>query len=307
MGRPLTEAPADEFLAGVFTSDAGERPYKLFRPSAARLPVAGQRMLLVMLHGCTQQGDDVAKGTRFNEAAARDGFLVLYPEQSLAAHPLRCWRWYEPDQITRGRGEASIIAQLTAKVTRDEGVDARRVFVAGMSAGAGMAASLAAGYPEQFAAAALHSGVPAFFATDATSALVLMRKGPPDGDALGAAAYQAMGARARVVPVISVHGAADPVVSVLNLAAVSRQWAVANALASGVETPHASAVPSDDARLTGQRFALATGEVLAESWRIAGLGHAWSGGSTAGSYTDPAAPDASTMMLGFFRNTLRRG
>ena len=301
MGRALSEPAADEFLAGVFKSGDGERRYKLFRPSAARMPAAGQRSLVVVLHGCTQDADDIARGTRFNEAAARDGFVVLYPEQTESAHPRKCWNWYQPEQNHRGAGEAAIIADLTRRIAREEGIDAHRTFLAGISAGAAMAANLAAEYPDVFAAAAFHSGLPALVANDVPSALAMMSKGPAANDALGVLAFHEMGLRARVVPVIALHGVMDPAVSVLNLRATVRQWVVANALAAGSKPPDALEMHPADHRLSGLRYVLSNGTVLAESWRIEGLAHAWSGGSAAGSYTDPDAPDATALVLEFFR------
>jgi poly(hydroxyalkanoate) depolymerase family esterase len=301
VGRSLISAAADEFVAGVFKDDAGERRYKLFRPAADKMPTAGRRTLVVVLHGCTQDADDIAKGSRFNDAASLDGFIVLYPEQPAAAHARKCWNWYVPGEIHRGRGEAAIIANLTMQVMRDEGIDPHRVYLAGISAGAAMAANLAAGYPELFAAAAFHSGLPAFVATDTPSALAIMAKGPAESDELGQLAFEEMGSRARVVPVIAIHGAADPSVSIVNLRATARQWAVANALAAHASAPDPVEMHPADHRLSGQRYVLSNGTVLAEAWRVDGLAHAWSGGSAAGSYTDPSAPDATTMMIEFFR------
>ena len=301
MGRALNPAQGDEFIAGVFRDGAGERRYKLFRPSVATMPSAGQRMLVVVLHGCTQDADDIARGTRFNEAAARDGFVVLYPEQAESAHPRKCWNWYVPEQGHRGAGEAAIIANLTLKAVREEGIDPKQVYLAGISAGAAMAANVAAGYPEIYAAVAFHSGLPAFVANDVASALAMMSKGPAESDELGALAFHEMGSHARVVPVIAFHGVSDPSVSVINLRAVARQWVVANALAARVKPPEAVEVQHADRRLSGLRYALSDGTVLAESWRVDGLAHAWSGGSAAGSYADPKSPDATTMMLQFFR------
>ena len=297
---------ADEFLAGVFANDAGERRYRLFRPSAPPMPASGARTLVVVLHGCTQDADDIARGTRFNEAASRLGFLALYPEQPESAHPRKCWNWYLAGQRRRGAGEAGIIADLTSTIVRREGVDPGRVYVAGVSAGAAMAANLAAGYPELYAAAAFHSGVPALAATDVPSALALMSHGPEDADALGTLAFHEMGARARVVPVILMHGTADASVSVVNLRATTRQWAVANALAARELVPEPVEIRPSDARLSGRKYVLSDGTVLAEAWRVEGLAHAWSGGSAAGSYTDPAAPDATAMMLEFFQRHPQR-
>lgn len=301
MGRALITSRSDEFIAGVFRDGAGERRYKLFRPSAEKMPAAGQRTLVVVLHGCTQDADDIARGTRFNEAAARDGFVVLYPEQPESAHPRKCWNWFVPEQSHRGAGEAAIIANLTQKVAREEGIDPRHVFLAGISAGAAMAANLAAGYPEVYAAVAFHSGLPALVANDVASALAVMSKGPAESDELGALAFHEMGAHARVVPVIAFHGVSDPSVSVVNLRAIACQWVVANALAARAKPPEPVKVHPADPRLSGLRYVLSNGTVLVETWRVEGLAHAWSGGSAAGSYTDPGAPDATSMMLEFFR------
>ena len=302
MGRALIAAQADEFVAGVFRNSSGERRYKLFRPSADKMPAAGRRTLVVVLHGCTQDADDIARGTRFNEAAALDGFLVLYPEQSESAHPRKCWNWYVPEEIHRGAGEAAIIAELTRSVANQEGVDPKHIFLAGISAGSAMAANIVVAYPELYAAVAFHSGLPALVAHDVTGALAMMSKGPVDSDELGALAFREMGAHARVVPVIAFHGVADPSVSILNLKAEARQWAVANALAAGAGTPEPIEVHPADHRLSALRYVLSDGTVLAEAWRVEGLAHAWSGGSPAGSYTDPGAPDATAMMLDFFRS-----
>jgi poly(hydroxyalkanoate) depolymerase family esterase len=265
------------------------------------MPPAGRRTLIVVLHGCTQDADDIARGSRFNEPAAREGFVVLYPEQPESAHARKCWNWYTPEQRRRGSGEAAIIANLTMRIARDEGIDPKRVFIAGISAGAAMAANLAAGYPDLYAAAAFHSGLPAFVGTDVTSALAVMSKGPADSEDTGALAFREMGPHAGVVPVIAIHGAADPSVSIVNLRAIAKQWVAANAMAAHAKEPDALEIHPTEARLSGLRWALPGGTVIAETWRVEGLAHAWSGGSAAGTYTDPAAPDATSMMLEFFR------
>jgi poly(hydroxyalkanoate) depolymerase family esterase len=273
----------DEFLSGVFKTDAGERRYKLFRPGAR--PPAGQRTLVVVLHGCTQDADDIARGTHFNELAMTAGCEVLYPEQPLSANALKCWNWYLPEHSTRGNGEAAIIAELTKKTIVDEAVDPTRVYIAGISAGGAMA---------------VHSGLPAFAAKSQAEALAAMAKGANDASALGAAAFAAMGTNARVVPAILFHGAADPLVSPLNLRASARQWVVTNALAAKAQPPEPIDLRMTDERMTGQCWALADGTTLVEAWRIEGVGHAWSGGAAGATYVDPKGPDVTVMMLDFF-------
>jgi poly(hydroxyalkanoate) depolymerase family esterase len=270
--RPL---PVGAATSGVFSGSEGSRAFGIFRPTKS--PRAGEvRALVVVLHGCAQSAEDIARGTRMNEAAARDGFVVLYPEQPIAAHPQRCWNWYTPAQTTRGSGEVALLAALIDSVTRREGIGAGHVALVGLSAGASMAANLAVAYPERYGALALHSGVPAGAASDLGSATRLMQQGSAGGSALGNAALAAMGSRARPIPVIALHGSLDRVVSPANLRATVEQWRAVNAGAPGNGAP-------------------------VEEHLLAGVGHAWSGGSPDGTYTAPAGEDATALIIAFFR------
>jgi poly(hydroxyalkanoate) depolymerase family esterase len=268
--------PVGAATAGTFTGAEGMRTFGVFRP--ANPPRLGEaRALVVMLHGCAQSAEDFARGTRMNEAAARNGFVVLYPEQPVSAHPQRCWNWYTPAQITRGSGEVALLAALIDSVANRERIGAGHVALVGLSAGATMAATLAVAYPERYAALALHSGLPAGAATDLGSSRRAMQQGSGDGAALGNAALAAMGGRARPIPVIVLHGSIDRVVSPDNLRATAEQWRVVNAKASGGGAPVVERL-------------------------LQGVGHAWSGGSADGSFTAPAGEDATALIVEFFRS-----
>ena len=272
---PIATARMPETTRLTYSGAGGSREFVVFRP--ASLPAKREeRALVVMLHGCTQTADDMAKGTRMNAAAEAGGFLVVYPEQTAAAHPQKCWNWYSAAHFTRDHGEAALLAGLIDSVARAEGVSAGRVSLVGMSAGAAMAANLAVAYPERYAALAVHSGIPALAASDVMAALAVMKAGAQDGDALGSAALAAMGPRARPIPVIVIHGADDKVVSPNNAAAIVRQWTVVNARAPGGGAP-------------------------VEQHVLPGVGHAWSGGSAAGTYTAPSGADATGLIVGFLR------
>ena len=94
--------------------------------------------LVVMLHGCRQTALSFAQGSRMNQWADAAGFMVLYPQQSMARQVQRCWRWFQPDAL-HGGGEADLIAALVRSEVGRHGLDPTRVYIAGLSAGAGAA------------------------------------------------------------------------------------------------------------------------------------------------------------------------
>jgi len=271
------EEALSSFSAGSFRNTAGARDYKLFIPP--RLPDQ-PRALIVMLHGCTQNPDDFAVGTRMNALAAAHNALVLYPAQDQAANPQGCWSWFKHSHQTRERGEPSILAELTREIIASHGVDATRVFIAGLSAGGAMAAIMGAAYPELFAAVGVHSGLAAGAAKDLPSALAAMKRAPAQS-------------LASTLPTIVFHGDVDATVDCSNGA----QVAAAHSQPAAVEMQQVRQGGRDCTRALHRR---PDGRVIAEHWLVHGAGHAWSGGAPAGSYTDGRGPDASREMLRFF-------
>jgi poly(hydroxyalkanoate) depolymerase family esterase len=282
------EADADTpgtFSTHAFSNSAGQRQYKLYVPAAYKhepMP------LIVMLHGCTQNADDFAAGTRMNEMAERHGFIVVYPNQSQAANHSKCWNWFKPADQQRDHGEPSLIAGITREVMTHYRVDAARVYVAGLSAGGAMADIMLKTSPDLYAAACVHSGLAYGCAKDLPSALAAMKGGKPPRNRTRATPQR---------PLIVFHGDADTTVHPSN----------ATELVTGFDaSATTAAVPSAAAGASGQRRSatlqrlVAENGVEAEYWSIHGAGHAWAGGSQRGSYTDPAGPDATAEMLRFF-------
>jgi poly(hydroxyalkanoate) depolymerase family esterase len=281
-----------QFLAATFSNEAGSRPYKLYVPSGYRLgrPVP----LIVMLHGCTQSPDDFAAGTRMNEAAEEHTCLVVYPGQTASANMQKCWNWFSEGDQHRGQGEPSLIAGITRQVMRDYAVDPRRVYVAGLSAGGAAAAIMGAAYPDLFAAIGVHSGLACGAASDMQSAFAAMQRG--SGSSAKATGPSWSGARRHVVPAIVFHGDRDTTVNPRNADAVVAQATQAAALRVDAQEGQ---VPGGHAFSRILRTD-AAGRTVIEQWVVHGAGHAWFGGSPAGSYTDPRGPDATREMLRFF-------
>lgn len=274
------------FVDGSFTNDGLTRRYKLFVPRRATTRPA----LVVMLHGCTQDPDDFARGTRANERAEVDGTLVLYPAQPHDANPSGCWNWFRPQDQSRGHGEAALIAEMTRDIMRNHDIDPRKVFVAGLSAGGAMAAILAHEYPDLYAAACVHSGLPAGAARSLPEALQAMRAGSPAGAKPSG----------RAVPTIVFHGDQDRTVHPSNADAVVVA-VLRGAHVSILDVPQRR--ETRDAR--GRRVVRATyfdaqGNALVEQWTLHGAGHAWAGGSPDGSHTDRSGIDATAEMMRFF-------
>ena len=290
MPGPATAAPAAEppgtALAGQFversyTGRAGTRAYKLYIPRGYTGLAAP---LVVMLHGCTQSPDDLAAGSRMNLLADEATFLVAYPAQASRANQSKCWNWFQAADQQRDGGEPSLIAGITRQVMADYRVDPGRVYLAGMSAGGAMASVMAATYPDLYAAIGIHSGLAYGVAHDLRSGLEAMQHGrarprrPP----------------APAVPTIVFHGDRDTTVHPRNADQILAQVAATGQTTSG----HGQA-PGGHA-YTRTVCHDARGRPIAERWLVHGLGHAWSGGSPHGSYTDPRGPDASREFLRFF-------
>ncbi|HEY5800210.1 MAG TPA: PHB depolymerase family esterase, partial [Burkholderiaceae bacterium] len=295
-GMPHTaeEAPAanredgGSFTGARFSGVTGARYYKLFVPAGAQ-DATQPRGLIVMLHGCTQDADDFARGTRMNQLAQQANCLVLYPQQEAQHNPSKCWNWFDRSGQAHGAGEPAIIAALTRKIVTDHAVDPGRVFVGGLSAGGAMAANLAALYPELFRACGVHSGLPYGVASDVPSALAVMKSGPT--------AVQSAASASGGVPLIVFHGDRDTTVSPRNGADLARRAMKASGSTPGkVESGKTPA----GVRYTRHTYRAQDGQTMAEHWIVHGGAHAWFGGAQTGTYTDPRGPDASAEMLRFF-------
>jgi poly(hydroxyalkanoate) depolymerase family esterase len=274
--------------------------YALYMP-----PKAGTdpMPLVVMLHGCKQNADEFAQGTRINLLADRYGFAVLYPEQSKHDHAHRCWRWYD-DSGNGGGGEAASVVSLVNAVVEQHDLDPERVYVAGMSAGAGLAALLAVRYPHVFAAVGLHSGVVFGEARSAIGAMDVMRRGArSDPVALIDAAVDVR--EYPGMPAIIVHGELDSVVTAANAAQLAKQFLRLNGFIDAAgnrragearEETHPDGVVTDYFKNSRR---------VVKTSIVRGLGHSWAGGDDTVAFHSSKGPDSAAVMWEFFKHQRR--
>ena len=288
---PARRAPppgAGAWTLGVALGATGNRRFHLYCPPGV---THGERLpLLVMLHGCGQDANGFAACTRMNRIAQRERFLVLYPEQDRLANAQGCWNWYATDN-GRAHGEAALILQAISQVCLLQPVDPARVAIAGLSAGASMAALLATRSPARFKAVVMHSGIPPGTAHSTLSALSAMRGRRPTSPLPAAAGATPT----RWPPLLVIHGDADGVVSAQNGQAAVQAWATAAGARAGPAR-----------RLQrGQRYPMSVtdfklqGRTVATLAEVHGLAHAWSGGAPGQPFSDAHGPDASRMVWAF--------
>lgn len=286
---------AGDWSLGLAVGASGARRFRLYRPPGVKF---GERLpLIVMLHGCGQDANAFATSTRMNRIAQRERFLVLYPEQDRLANPQGCWNWFDTSS-GRAYGEAGLIMQAIDQVCLLHPVDATRVAIAGLSAGASMAALLASRHPGRFRAVVMHSGIPPGTAHSTLSALGAMH-GHRGTKPLAATPP---GMVASWPPLLVIHGDADRVVSPNNGRAAVQAWADAAGARAGVERSFQR----------GQRYPMVVtdfkrkGSIVATLVAVSQLAHAWSGGAASQQYSDGQGPDASRMVWAFASRQFRR-
>ncbi|MBK1645449.1 hypothetical protein CKO25_12495 [Thiocapsa imhoffii] len=294
---PPPVPPGAHFERRLYRGAAGTLPYRLYRPSGTH----GEPLpLVLMLHGCSQSADDFAAGTGMNSLAEEQLAFIAYPEQSESANATHCWNWFRPEHQERDHGEPALLAGITRELIEELNVDPERVYVAGLSAGAATALILGLAYPDLYAAIGIHSGMPHGVAQDLPSAMRAMREGVDATTAHGITPDRLPAAdpipRDRPRPCIVFHGDHDALVNPLNAEHIIAQVTGGVGLRETLE----HGVSAAGIRYRRRRFRDPQGRVWLEHWLLHGLGHAWSGGSPTGSYTDARGPDASREMLRFF-------
>lgn len=284
---PVSPVPEGaSFEARTYTCPAGSRSYLTYVPSSIQDRATG---VVVMLHGCTQSAADFSTGTAMNTLAERDGFVVVYPQQAQGANAQSCWNWFSRSDQRRDHGEPAILEGIARLVMEEHAVGPEHSFIAGLSSGAAMALIMGQTCPDIFAAVGSHSGLPVGVAHDLPSALAAM-----GGRFNQSADPQSSGTKPRL---IVFHGSDDHTVHPANEALITKQ-ALSN-------LPRGTAIVDTKGQRGGRSYSFQSatapdGSVLMERWLVDGLGHAWSGGNSSGSYADRQGPAASEEMVRFF-------
>jgi poly(hydroxyalkanoate) depolymerase family esterase len=247
-----------------FGTNPGNLRMFAFAPENLQQP----RALVVVLHGCGQNAAGYDLGAGWSTLAKHCGFSLLIPEQQLANNANGCFNWFNPDDSAREQGEAASIRQMIARMSADHGIDPRRVFVTGLSAGGAMTSVMLATYPEVFAAGAIIAGLPFGVASNAREALTGMSgwRGRPPRQ-LGDLVRKASDHRGRW-PKLSVwHGSIDPVVNPANADEIVKQW---------LDVHDLPAAPMSEGIVNGHPHRVwwnADGETVVESYTITDMAH----------------------------------
>ncbi len=252
--------------------------------------------LVVMLHGCKQDALAFAAGTRMNEIADREGFLVLYPEQRRLANAYRCWNWFDAS-AQRSGGEAALLAGMVREVTATYAVDPRRVYIAGISAGGAMASVMVNCYGQLFAACAVHSGLMYRAAESGSQAMRAMRQGSMASPQNTARKDSAL------VPALVIHGSSDDTVHPINADQLIEQFVAMSGHGAKSEA-RLTVTTRNEAGGDGHPYATSDyhhgDQLRLRKVLVEGLGHAWSGGNAEHAFNDSTGPDASRMVWDFF-------
>jgi poly(hydroxyalkanoate) depolymerase family esterase len=285
---------AGAWIPGVAMGAAGARRFRLYRPPGLK---AGERLpLMVMLHGCGQDANSFAASTRMNRIAARERFLVLYPEQDRLANGQGCWNWFDTHS-GRAFGEAELILKAIDQVCLLHPADKARVAITGLSAGASMAALLVTRHPERFKALVMHSGIPPGTAHSTMSALGAMR----GHRATLPLAATAGAMEANWPPLLVIHGDADAVVAPQNGEAAAQVWAQA----AGAQAGETRTVQRGKRYLMSVTDFKRKGHTVVTRVVVNRLAHAWSGGAASKPFSDGQGPDASRMAWAFAAKQFR--
>ena len=252
----------------VETRQFGTNPGDLRMFSYVPASLSPSPALVVVLHGCGQTAAGYDLGTGWSTLAKHYGFTLLLPEQKAGNNTHTCFNWFNPEDTTRGQGEACSIRQMIARMVSQHRIDKHRIFVTGLSAGGAMTSVMLATYPDVFAAGAIIAGLPYGVASNVREALNGMLRSPPrSGPELGDLVRNASKHRAPWPKVSVWHGSADRTVNPANADEIIKQW---------LDVHRLQQPPMAEGTVDGyphQVWWNADGETVVESYTITAMAH----------------------------------
>lgn len=302
-------------FAGTWTTEShkgiyGTRTYKVYVPKT--LIKNKKSPVVVMLHGCQQNAQDFATGTRIEKWADKEKFIAVFPEQNISYNSFKCWNWIIPAYNSRS-GESQAIVDILDTVLLQYNGDKDKVFAAGMSAGASMVNILGNCYPERFKALASHDGTQfysSYMGLDFAE-VVLSGASVPSAVAarVGHACSQFVKERPKKMPIIIFHGMRSPLMSPMHAFQVESEFKAFNDYLDNDIRDNSYFLEKDvqnipDSKTYGYNLYTTTDndhEVIIERYMINDLSHGWSGGVDNLPYNDPKGPDASALIFKFFK------
>ena len=305
-------------IAGNWTESSywsvwGKRDYKVYLPHNYKPNFKGHKLpVITAIHGCMQDSKSFAGGTRLNEWADKLGFAVYYPEQSSLFNTYNCWNWFFPVNQTRSMGEAQLIMGGLEKVIKQFNFDPAKSYLIGMSAGGAMASILAACYPKNFNALATHHGLMYKAATDSIRAKDIVYNGSKLAPATSAAKAHLCSLKAKkpeLLPSIIIHGIPGEVMDSIHALQIEKEMMIFNDYLDNRKADNSlenikteTYITNQDQYNYEQTEWSHQGKVYLKKILIEDLGHAWSGGDKIYKYNDPKGPDATKLILNFFKN-----
>lgn len=253
-----------------FGSNPGNLNMYAYAPTAISTPAP----LVVALHGCTQNAITIATEAGWNTLADRHKFYVVYPEQNSANNVNNCFNWFQTGDQDRGQGEALSIKQMVDYMKSNFNVDTNKIFVTGLSAGAGMTTVMLACYPDIFKKGAVMAGGPYKCATNASQALSAMQgmvtNTPVTWGSLVSSAYPGYSGSYPTVAVF--HGSADNVVNIVNENEIMKQWTNIHQTDQTADLVFSSY--NANSFVTRNVYNDNNGHAAVETYTLSGMGHA---------------------------------
>ena len=274
--------------------------YFVFAPEPTTQKADTEGMpLVIMMHGCKQTAPSFAQGTQMNLLAQSHGFVTLYPQQDLRNSLIRCWRWFDLGNFS-GMAEMRTLMKMIHTVIEDYKLDNKKVFLVGLSAGAGMASILAANHPDEFCALALHSGPVLNKAHNITSGLQVMADRELESDACLLHYLSGFNPKSFYMPAMIIQGINDMTVDKSNATELAKQFLHLNNLPMDMQIKHEFHDQGTPREYRHASFHDG-GHSVVETIEACSLEHAWGGGDTSLPYNSVEGPDSSALIVDFFK------